>query len=313
MKQENAFDKKAENRTDEAAFDKDTENRADEAAFDKNIENEADDAILNAYLKQLDADVPDLWDRIEAGIEKEKRGDAKNKTRKMRYVISGLTAAAVLLTALILAPWLNGRHHLTKEEESLYNDTAIKEEMSAGNQEEQEAVDSYLEEASEEINQIEADVSDDAAEGGLKNETVTEDARDSAQAETDAMDSAQAGNDATDSAQGGTNSVQADETRILEIRMVVESSVSNDGTMIYSGLIQEISENQAGLEAGSRISVILGETEEKTEIDAEKEQEAGTEREPETDTEKEIEIGSELSGVLTEYNETYKAWILKKN
>lgn len=290
MKKEHAFDKKAENRIDET-----------------------DEAILDAYLKQLEADAPDLWDRIEAGIEKEKRGDAKNKTRKMRYVISGLTAAAVLLTALILAPWLNGRHHLTKEEESLYNDTAIKEEMSAGNQEEQKAGDSYMEEASEEINQIEADVSDDAADGALKNETGTEDARDSAQAETDAMDSAQAGNDATDSAQTGTNSVQGDAVLTLEIRMVVESSVSSDGTIIYSGLIQEISENQAGLEAGSRISVILGETEEKTEIDAEKEQEAGTEREPETDTEKEIEIGSELSGVLTEYNETYNAWILKKN
>lgn len=313
MKQENAFDKKAENRTDEVAFDKDTENRADEAAFDKNIENEADDTILNAYLKQLEADAPDLWDRIEAGIEKEKRGDAKNKTRKMRYVISGLTAAAVLLTALILAPWLNGRRHLTKEEDSLYNDTAIKEEMSAGNQEEQEAVDSYLEEASEEINQIEADVSDDAADGALKNETVTEDARDSAQSGTAATDSAQSGTDALDSTQGGINSVQGDAVLTLEIRMVVESSVSSDGTMIYSGLIQEISENQAGLEAGARISIILDETEEKTEIDAEKEQEAGTEREPETDTEKEIEIGSELSGVLTEYNETYKAWILKKN
>lgn len=299
MKQENAFDKKAENRTDEAAFDKDTENRTD-------------DAILDAYLKQLDADVPDLWDRIEAGIEKEKRGDAKNKTRKMRYVISGLTAAAVLLTALILAPWLNGRRHLTKEEDNLYNDTAIKEEMSVGNQEEQVAGDSYMEEASEEINQIEADVADDAADGALKNETVTEDARDSVQSGTAATDSAQSGKDAMDSAQTGTNSVQGDAVLTLEIRMVVESSVSNDGTMIYSGLIQEISENQAGLEAGSRISVILDETEEKTEIDAEKEPEAGTEREPEFDAEKEIEIGSELSGVLTEYNETYKAWILKK-
>lgn len=262
-------------------------------AFDKNIENKTDDAILDAYLKQLEADVPDLWDRIEAGIEKDKSSDTKNRTRKMRYVISGLTAAAVLLTALILAPWLNGRHHLTKEEDSLYNDTAIKEEMSAGNQEEQEVGDSYLEEASEEINQAESDMSNDAADGTLKNETVPEDALDSAQA--------------------GTNTVQGDAVWTLEIRMVVESSVLNDGTMIYSGLIQEISENQAGLESGSRISVILDETEEKTEIEAEKEPEAGTEREPEFDAEKEIEIGSELSGVLTEYNETYKAWILKKN
>ncbi len=304
MKQKNAFDKKIQ-QTEQTKLrlTKNTENRTDEAACDKNIENETDDAILDAYLKQLDADVPDLWDRIEAGIEKEKSGDTKNRTRKMRYVISGLTAAAVLLTALILAPWLNGRHHLTKEEDSLYNDTAIKEEMSAGNQEEQEAEDSYLEEASEEINQAESDVSNDAAEGALKNETVPE----------DAVDSVQAGKDAMDSAQAGTNSVQADAARTLEIRMVVDSSVSNDGTMIYSGLIQEISENQAGLESGSRISVILDETEEKTEIDAEKEPEAGTEREPEFDAEKEIEIGSELSGVLTEYNETYKAWILKKN
>lgn len=271
-------------------------------AFDKNIENKTDDAILDAYLKQLEADVPDLWDRIEAGIEKDKSGDTKNRTRKMRYVISGLTAAAVLLTALILAPWLNGRHHLTKEEDSLYNDTAIKEEMSAGNQEEQEVGDSYLEEASEEINQAESDMSNDAADGTLKNETVPE----------DALDSAQSGTDVLDSAQAGTNTVQGDAVWTLEIRMVVESSVLNDGTMIYSGLIQEISENQAGLEAGSRISVILDETEEKTEIDAEKEPEAGTEREPEFDAEKEIEIGSELSGVLTEYNETYKAWILKK-
>lgn len=285
MKQKSAFDKSTENRTDEDAFDKDTGNRTDEDAFDKNIENETDDAILDAYLKQLEADVPDLWDRIEAGIEKEKSGDTEKRTRKMRYIISGLTVAAVLMTALILAPWLNGRSHLTKEEDSLYNDTAIKEEMSAGNQEEQEAGDSYPEEESEEINLAESDVSNDAADGELKNETVLE--------------------DSMDSAQSGTNTVQADAVRTLEIRMVVESFVSNDGTIIYSGLIQEISENQAGLESGSRISVILDVPEEQPEIDVEKEPEAGVE--------KETEIGVELSGVLTEYDETYNAWILKRN
>ena len=51
MKQDNVYDEENENISE----------IPDDAA------NENDDDIVDAYIKNLDADVPDLWSRIETG------------------------------------------------------------------------------------------------------------------------------------------------------------------------------------------------------------------------------------------------------
>lgn len=89
--------------------------------------NEADDDIVDAYLKNLDAEVPDLWSRIEAGADKvdkhrsgnadaeilmmmmedSKRRKKSNKRVKMARIISGSLVAAAIAAVLIAMPIMN--------------------------------------------------------------------------------------------------------------------------------------------------------------------------------------------------------------
>ena len=111
MKQDNLYDGENENISE----------TPDEAA------NEADDDIVDAYLKNLDADVPDLWSRIEAGADKvdkhrsgnanaeilmmmmedSKRRKKNNKRVKMARIISGSLVAAAIAAVLIAMPIMN--------------------------------------------------------------------------------------------------------------------------------------------------------------------------------------------------------------
>ena len=89
--------------------------------------NGADDDIVDAYLINLDANVPDLWSRIEAGADKvdkhragnadaeilmmmmedSKRRKKNNKRVKMARIISGSLVAAAIAAVLIAMPIMN--------------------------------------------------------------------------------------------------------------------------------------------------------------------------------------------------------------
>lgn len=111
MKQDNLYDGENENISE----------TPDEAA------NGADDDIVDAYLINLDANVPDLWSRIEAGADKvdkhragnadaeilmmmmedSKRRKKNNKRVKMVRIISGSLVAASIAAVLIAMPIMN--------------------------------------------------------------------------------------------------------------------------------------------------------------------------------------------------------------
>ena len=46
----------------------------------KNRQTE-EDGFIEAYLNRIDADAPDLWDRIEAGLDREAK-DVEEKQKK---------------------------------------------------------------------------------------------------------------------------------------------------------------------------------------------------------------------------------------
>ncbi len=82
----------------------------------KNRQTE-EDRIIDAYLNRIDAEAPDLWDRIEAGLDREAKGaeEKQKKTSKVKYVIPVLAIAAVLLAAVIATPLLSDSKRHSKE------------------------------------------------------------------------------------------------------------------------------------------------------------------------------------------------------
>ena len=82
----------------------------------KNRQTE-EDRIIDAYLNRIDAEAPDLWDRIKAGLDSEaKDAEGKQKkTSKVKYVIPVLAIAAVLLAAVIATPLLSDSKRHSKE------------------------------------------------------------------------------------------------------------------------------------------------------------------------------------------------------
>ena len=82
----------------------------------KNRQTE-EDRIIDAYLNRIDAEAPDLWDRIEAGLDREAKDveEKQKKTSKVKYVIPVLAIAAVLLTAVIVTPLLSDSKRHSKE------------------------------------------------------------------------------------------------------------------------------------------------------------------------------------------------------
>ena len=76
-----------------------------------------EDRFIEAYLNRIDAEAPDLWDRIEAGLDREAKDveEKQKKTSKVKYVIPVLAIAAVLLTAVIVTPLLSDSKRHSKE------------------------------------------------------------------------------------------------------------------------------------------------------------------------------------------------------
>lgn len=82
----------------------------------KNRQTE-EDRLIEAYLNRIDAEAPDLWDRIEAGLDREAKDveEKQKKTSKVKYVIPVLAIAAVLLAAVIATPLLSDSKRHSKE------------------------------------------------------------------------------------------------------------------------------------------------------------------------------------------------------
>ena len=82
----------------------------------KNRQTE-EDRFIEAYLNWIDADAPDLWNRIEAGLDREAKDveEKQKKTSKVKYVIPVLAIAAVLLAAVIATPLLSDSMRHSKE------------------------------------------------------------------------------------------------------------------------------------------------------------------------------------------------------
>ena len=82
----------------------------------KNRQTE-EDRFIEAYLNRIDAEAPDLLDRIEAGLDREAKDveEKQKKTSKVKYVIPVLAIAAVLLTAVIVTPLLSDSKRHSKE------------------------------------------------------------------------------------------------------------------------------------------------------------------------------------------------------
>lgn len=82
----------------------------------KNRQTE-EDRFIEAYLNRIDADAPDLWDRIEARLDREAKDveEKQKKTSKVKYVIPVLAIAAVLLAAVIATPLLFDSKRHSKE------------------------------------------------------------------------------------------------------------------------------------------------------------------------------------------------------
>lgn len=82
----------------------------------KNRQTE-EDRLIEAYLNRIDAEAPDLWDRIDAGLDSEAKDaeEKQKKTSKVKYVIPVLAIAAVLLAAVIATPLLSDSKRHSKE------------------------------------------------------------------------------------------------------------------------------------------------------------------------------------------------------
>ena len=82
----------------------------------KNRQTE-EDRPIEAYLNRIDAEAPDLWDRIDAGLDSEAKDaeEKQKKTSKVKYVIPVLAIAAVLLAAVIATPLLSDSKRHSKE------------------------------------------------------------------------------------------------------------------------------------------------------------------------------------------------------
>lgn len=111
---------RAEDMKQDNLYDEENENISE-------MPDEADDDIVDAYLKNLDAEVPDLWSRIEAGADKvdkhrsgnadaeiimmmmedSKRRKMNNKRVKMARIISGSLVAAAIAAVLVAMPIMN--------------------------------------------------------------------------------------------------------------------------------------------------------------------------------------------------------------
>jgi hypothetical protein len=68
---------------------------------DSSIEELSDD-IIKAYIDNIDMETPDLWDRIDAGFDEEKKKLSTRKLRKYTAVAAVILAAAIAIPVIVM-------------------------------------------------------------------------------------------------------------------------------------------------------------------------------------------------------------------
>lgn len=246
MNQENLYDRENENISE----------MPDETA------NEADDDIVDAYLKNLDAEVPDLWSRIEAGADKvdkhrsgnadaeilmmmmedSKRRKKSNKRVKMVRIISGSLVAAAIAAVLIAMPIMN-RLTANRSMNSTKSDSAVyrhdTQNMESGNE-------TYSAEMSDDIASSDQEEQADHAAAPQRDASAAAEAQNDISSDSVSMDTV---NSSVDSAAKTDIEIEAE-----VVDTVYSSRVS---ATFYTVEVKSISgEDDTGtLHIGSRISI----------------------------------------------------------
>lgn len=114
-------------------------------------ETQTEKELVEAYLNQLELDTPDLWDRIEAGLDAEEYQNAdqaadqnavmnaketvqeikagKKPKRMAGWIAAAVSLAAVLLAAILVVPFLSHSGRMDKTEDSGRNEVMPDEEL----------------------------------------------------------------------------------------------------------------------------------------------------------------------------------------
>lgn len=118
-------------------------------------QDQMDADIKMLYQQSASMDVPDLWNRIEAGFDQE-MVTVKKIQKKRTYRMAGLVAA-VVLAVVIAIPVLN-MNNRTKDDVMEMTTSAVKEEITEATKDDEAAGDSYAYDTDMEVME---DASDD--------------------------------------------------------------------------------------------------------------------------------------------------------
>lgn len=254
---------KAEDMKQDNVYDEENENISeipDDAA------NENDDDIVDAYIKNLDADVPDLWSRIEAGadqVDKHRSGNAdaeilmmmmedskrrkkNNKRVRMVRIISGSLVAAAIAAVLIAMPIMNRLTTNRSMNSRTTSDSAVYRQDTPGTEDTESGNEAYP-----------ADMADDIAssyqeEQAERAETSQNDASAAAESENDMSSDSVSMNTVNNSADSDAKTDIVIEAEVVDT--VYSTRVS---ATFYTVEIKSISgeDGTDTLHTGSRISI----------------------------------------------------------
>ena len=221
---------------------------------DEQLDN-MDQDIIAAYMNQLDIDTPNLWGRIEAGLDAVDQQRAshsvntgtpsfnepkvpvrKNKNRMVIPVVSGLLVAAVLGAVIFASPIINGlfsrvSSNMAVKSEDCYDREFAMDDVAG------DASPNNAEEASKDMEQQTSDsVSKNTISG---NALQAEDCED-----VNAMET--------------TENVAEDAISVTLIISEAKGEMDMDGSSyIVKARIESIDTNSHGLSEGDEITVIM--------------------------------------------------------
>lgn len=258
-----------------------------------------EDRIIDAYLNRIDAEAPDLWDRIEAGLDSEAKDaeEKQKKSSKVKYVIPVLAIAAVLLAAVIATPLLSDSKRHSKEMNADRTTDVSNDGLDAAeNSNISDRAEDYVDETADSIPET---VQNETANRPTQN--TTEDIQmngaggehSDGQAETDAVDSQ------TDTQQNaGCTDLQVPESVdmdawqemsniavTLQITEIV--TAEPDAVQKYAAKLLQVSDASGKLITGQ--DIVLQPEEAET-----------------------FSVGEEVTGTLLRYDSERQAWILSR-
>lgn len=209
------------------------------------ITNEQTDAtdIEAEYLALLSSETPDLWAKIEEGLDACDAEKKKRSRRKYVSVIAGLAAVAAVAAVLMLSQMMpSGR---TKR-------TVSDGESDSAGYNQAETAENY-DDAMPEMTEMEADT--EQAEGDVSYDDAAEMEADNEQAEWDVSydDAAETNEIVADNVQ--TDSAEA-APLVSDARLTVQETEVADGGFICTVTVTEISENTYGIQAGDELRII---------------------------------------------------------